>query len=102
MSVCCLASQWLFAQTEDYAIINAYQLSKKNYISVTVGSQPTEEKEVEQSDKKLDMAPIIAEMNTLNKMGYELFSSSTAMGDIGLRGTVTSYPLYTFVFRKKK
>lgn len=101
-------SQFLYAQetqTEEYAIISVYQKGKKNFISTTIGSISTEEKEYEKSknDKKYDMAPVIAEMERLNKMGYELFNSSTAMIPINITGKGnTGLPFYVFVFKKKR
>ncbi len=91
-------------QTEEYAIMSVYQIGKKNYISVTIGSQSTEEREyeAEKSAKRYDAAPIIAKMEELNKMGYELFSSSASMTPIvqGLSGNINTvpYPFYSFVF----
>ena len=87
-------------QTEEYAIISVFQKGKKNFISTTIGSVSTEEKEYdkEKNDKKFDLAPVVAEMERLNKMGYELFNSSTAMINIGNGGL----PFYVFVFKKKK
>lgn len=89
-------------QTEEYAIISVYQKGKKNFISTTIGSVSTEEKEYdkEKNEKKYDMAPVIAEMERLNKMGYELFNSSTAMITIG-EGNA-GLPFYVFVFKRKK
>lgn len=97
-----LVAQEAGVQTEEYAIISVFQRGKNNLMSTTIGSKSTDKKEFEKvaTLKKYDMAPVIAEMERLNKMGYTLFSSSTSMitirlGNIGL-------PYYTFVFIKKK
>jgi hypothetical protein len=94
-----------YGQTEEYAILSVFQQGKRNYISVQIGSQPTEEREYEKdkSDKRFDMAPIIAEMEKLNKLGFELFNSSTGMIPIMYNGTGSSAtPFYSFVFKRKK
>jgi hypothetical protein len=108
VSILLLISQITFGQaasteqTEEYAIISVTQVGSKNYISITIGSVSTEEKEYEKQKnaKQFDMAPIIAEMEKLNKMGYKLFNSSAAMIPIGQYSG--GYPFYCFVFKKEK
>ena len=64
------------ARTEEYALVSVIQDGKRNYISITVGSLPTEEKEFEKAkaDKKNDMAPIIRELERLNEQGFYLLN----------------------------
>lgn len=89
-------------RTEDYAIISVKQYGKKNFISITIGSESTEEKEYqkEKNDKAHDMAPVIEEMEKLNEKGYELFSSNVS---IIPKGEVSGGNLfYYFIFIKKR
>jgi hypothetical protein len=80
------------ARTEEYAIVSVVQIGKKNYISTTVGSKSTDEKEFEseKNAKRNDMAPVILELEKLNEQGFELVNGSNAA--IGTAGT----PFYTF------
>ena len=100
--LCLIQVSYAQTATEEYAIINVLQVGKKNFISVTIGSQSTEEKEYEKekNDKRFDMAPVIARMEELNKMGFELVNSSTAMIPLGTSGG--AHPFFTFTFKKKK
>lgn len=84
-------------RTEEYAVVSVVQVGKKNYISTTVGSKSTEEKEFEseKNAKRNDMAPVIRELEKLNEQGFELVNgSNAAMGTGGL-------PFYTFTLKRK-
>ncbi len=89
-------------RTEDYAIISVFQRGKKNFVSVTVGSVSSEEKEyeAEKNDKRYDMAPIVEEMEKLNEQGYELVDHSAAIIPVGQYGG--GMPFYSFVFKKHR
>jgi hypothetical protein len=89
------------ARSEEYAIVSVYQKGKKNFISVTVGSESSEEKEYQKAknDKKYDMAPIMRELEILNARGYELHSSSTAIVPLGQQAG--GLPFYTFTLVRK-
>ena len=85
------------ARTEEYAIVSVIQVGKKNYISTTVGSKSTSEKEFEseKNAKRNDMAPVVLELEKLNEQGFELVSgSNAAIGTAGL-------PFYTFTLKRK-
>lgn len=81
-------------------MISIYQFGKRNYMSVTIGSVSTEEKEFEKqkSEKKFDLAPVIAEMEKLNAQGYELVDHGSAIIPLSGGG---GNPFYTFLFRKR-
>ncbi|MDB5274061.1 MAG: hypothetical protein JWO58_2428 [Chitinophagaceae bacterium] len=89
-------------QTEEYAILNVLQEGKRNYISVTIGSQKTEEKQYDigKIGQLYDMSLVISKMTELNKMGYTLFSTSN--GVVPIQQGSTGVPFFTFVFVKKK
>jgi hypothetical protein len=89
-------------QTEEYAILNVLQEGKRNYISVTIGSEKTEEKEYQSGKvgQLYDMTLVLAKMEELNQMGYTLFSSSN--GVVPIQQGSSGVPFYTFVFVKKK
>ena len=92
------------SRTEEYAVLSVVQEGKRNYISLTVGSQPTQEKEFqkEKSAKKYDLAPVIREMENLNQQGFELVNSSTAIIPYGVSNDVSGGdPFYTFTFKRK-
>ncbi|QNH63208.1 hypothetical protein [Hymenobacter sediminicola] len=85
------------SRTEEYAIVSVVQAGKKNFISTTIGSKSTEEKEFEseKNAKRFDMAPVIAELEKLNAQGFELVNgSNAAMGTAGL-------PFYTFTMKRR-
>ena len=85
------------ARTEEYAIVSVVQVGKKNYISTTIGSKSTDEKEFEseKNAKRNDMAPVILELEKLNEQGFELVNgSNAAMGTAGV-------PFYTFTLKRK-
>lgn len=89
------------ARTEEYALVSVIQDGKRNYISITVGSLPTEEKEFEKAkaDKKNDMAPIIRELERLNEQGFYLLNGSTAIVPYGQSRGGDLF--YTFIMKRK-
>ena len=89
--------QTVATRTEEYAIVSVVQVGKKNYISTTVGSKSTDEKEFEseKNAKRNDMAPVILELEKLNEQGFELVNGSNAA--IGTTGA----PFYTFTLKRK-
>lgn len=92
------------ARTEEYAVLSVFQDGKRNYISLTVGSKPTQEKEFqrEKTEKRYDLAPVIREMETLNQQGFELVNSSTTIIPAGVSHDVSGgNPFYTFTFKRK-
>jgi hypothetical protein len=68
-------------RTEEYAVVSVFQSGKNNYISVTVGSRPSEEKEFEKekNNKRYDLAPVIREVEKLNAQGFELINGSASI-----------------------
>ncbi|KAA9333729.1 hypothetical protein [Adhaeribacter soli] len=92
------------ARTEDYAVLNVFQDGKRNYISLTVGSNPTQQREFhrEKTEQRYDLAPILREMENLNQQGFELVNSSTAIIPAGVPDEITGgNPFYTFTFKRK-
>ena len=89
-------------RTEDYAIISIFQKGKKNFMSVTIGSNSSEEKEFEKdkNEKRFDLSPVIKEMEKLNEQGYELFNSNVSMITASQYGG--GLPFYYFLFKKKR
>jgi CO dehydrogenase/acetyl-CoA synthase alpha subunit len=91
-------------RTEEYAILSVFQEGKRNYISLTVGSQPTQEREFqkEKTEKKYDLAPVVREMESLNQQGFELVNSSTTIVPYAISNDVAGgNPFYTFTFKRK-
>lgn len=91
-------------RTEEYAVISAWQAGRRTFISVTVGSTPTPEKEfeAEKGEKRFDLSPVIREMEALNAMGFELVSGgSTNMTSGGGQIATAGVPFYTFVFKRR-
>jgi hypothetical protein len=88
-------------QTEEYAILSITLGDRRNVIRTTMGHGSTEEKiyKLEKTQEDLDMVPIIEEMERINKMGFELFSSSTTMITVAQGYSVLPY--YVFVFKRK-
>ncbi|MDE0773082.1 MAG: hypothetical protein OSB25_12895 [Salibacteraceae bacterium] len=88
-------------RTEEYAIISVIQDGKRNYISTTVGSLPTEEKEFEKekADKKNDLSPIIKELERLNEQGFYLLNGSNAVVPYGQSRGGDIF--YTFIMKRK-
>jgi len=88
-------------RTEEYAIISVIQDGKRNYISTTVGSMPTEEKEFdkEKADKKNDLTPIIKELEKLNEQGFYLLNGSNAIVPYGQSRGGDIF--YTFIMKRK-
>ena len=89
-------------QTEEYAIINVLQEGKRNYISVTIGSQKTQDNvyDIGKIGQLYDMSLVISKMEELNKMGYTLFSSSNSV--VPIQQGSTGVPFFTLVFVRKK
>ncbi|GAB3395478.1 hypothetical protein HNQ93_000211 [Hymenobacter luteus] len=87
-------------RTEEYAVVSVYQYGKRNFVSVTIGSKPSEEKEYqkEKNDKRYDLAPVLAEVEKLNAQGYELVNSAAAMHSVEGGGGL---PFYSFIMKRR-
>jgi len=90
------------SNTEEYAVISVSQRGKKNFISIQIGAQATQEKEfqMEKEDKRYDLAPIIEEMQKLNAQGFEAINFSNAIIPAGQYGG--GFPFYTIFMIKRK
>jgi len=91
-------------QTEEYAIVDVFEIRKKKIIRTTIGEEPATQKEweVEKTDVTGDFSPVIKELNDLNKKGFKLLNTSTTYTTVG-GGQTTMYgnPRFTFVMVKK-
>lgn len=88
-------------RTEEYAIVSVIQDGKRNFISTTVGSQPTEDKEFakNKTDKKNDLTPVIKELEKLNEQGFYLVNGSNAIVPFGQASGGDIF--YTFILKRK-
>jgi len=89
-------------RTEDYAVVSVFQSGKSNYVSVTIGSQPSEEKEYQKdkNDKRYDLAPVLAEVEKLNAQGFELVNGSAAIHNMSQYGG--GQPFYSFILKRRR
>lgn len=89
------------ARTEEYAVVSVFQSGKSNYISITIGSRPSEEKEFdkEKNSKRYDLAPVLAEVEKLNAQGYELVNGSAAIHGMSQYGG--GQPFYSFIMKRR-
>jgi len=91
-------------QTEEYAIVDVFELGKKKIIRITIGEQPAEEKEwkKEKTDIRGDFSPVMVELHKLNKLGFELLNMSTTYTNVdGSQYTIYGTPRHTFMMVKK-
>ncbi|WP_022822496.1 hypothetical protein [Hymenobacter norwichensis] len=88
-------------RTEEYAVVSVFQSGKSNYMSVTIGSRPSEEKEFEKekTTKRFDLAPVLAEVEKLNTQGFELVNGSAAIHGMNQYGGGS--PFYSFIMKRK-
>jgi len=91
-------------KTEEYAIVDVFETGKKKIIRITIGEEPAQEKEWSQEKTEIsgDFSPVIAELNKLNLLGFELLNMSTTYTTIG-GGTYVTHgtPRFTFMMVKK-
>lgn len=88
-------------RTEEYAVVSVYQSGKSNFVSITIGSKPSEEKEYqkEKNDKRYDLAPVLAEVEKLNAQGFELVNGSAAIHGMNQYGG--GQPFYSFIMKRR-
>jgi hypothetical protein len=88
-------------RTEEYAIISVFQSGKSNFMSVTIGSQPSIEREYQKdkNEKRYDLAPVLAEVEKLNAQGFELVNGSAAIHGMNQYGG--GAPFYAFIMKRK-
>ena len=91
-------------QTEEYAIVDVFELRKKKIIRTTIGDEPAIEKEWNKEKTEIagDFSPVMKELKELNKKGFELLNMSTTYttpggGQYATHGT----PRFTFMMVKK-
>ena len=83
--------------TEEYAILTHSQDPKTSRITINIGEDVGTMVEYERTKEEpfYNPAGIIAEMNKLNAMGFELFATSVATGEN------VRFAVYSYVFVKK-
>lgn len=89
-------------QTEEYAIIDAYQVGKKTVIRVTIGEEiPSEEVwKIEKTEVSEDMSPVMKELNKLNRQGYKLLNMTTTFSTPG-GGASSGNMYYSYMMVRK-
>lgn len=88
-------------RTEEYAVVSVFQSGKSNYVSVTIGSKPSEEKEFEKekNTKRYDLAPVLREVEKLNAQGFELVNGSSSIHNKNQYGG--GQPFYSFIMKRR-
>ncbi len=85
---------------EEYAVVSVYQYGKNNFVSVTIGSKPSQEKvyQKEKNVERHDLAPVLAELEKLNAQGFELLNGTAAMHSVHGGG---GEPFYSFIMKRR-
>ncbi|TYZ08623.1 hypothetical protein FY528_12150 [Hymenobacter lutimineralis] len=88
-------------RTEEYAVISVFQSGRNNYLSVTVGSKPSVEREYQKDKNEIryDLAPVLAEVEKLNAQGFELVNGSAAIHGMNQYGG--GAPFYSFIMKRR-
>ncbi len=89
-------------QTEEYAIIDAYQVGKRTAIRVTIGEESPGEDAwiIEKTEVSEDMSPVIKELNKLNRQGYKLLNMTTTFSTPA-GGTTSGTMYYSYMMVRK-
>ncbi len=89
------------AESEEYAMLQAYIAKSYIDIYITIGEGKTEYIEVDNKSENEDIIPIMKELHKISAEGFELVNQSVAFSVQG-GAYANNNPRYTFMFKRKK